>query len=41
MAAPTGRGFAPAVLLVAVGFVLVNLAVDLLYRALDPRTRLA
>jgi peptide/nickel transport system permease protein len=30
-----------AVLLVAVGFVLVNLAVDLLYRALDPRTRLA
>jgi peptide/nickel transport system permease protein len=30
-----------AVLLVAVGFVAVNLVVDLLYRALDARTRLA
>jgi peptide/nickel transport system permease protein len=28
-----------AVLVVAVGFVLVNLAVDLLYRVIDPRTR--
>ena len=27
------------VLVVAVGFVLVNLAVDLLYRVIDPRTR--
>jgi peptide/nickel transport system permease protein len=27
-----------AVLLIATGFVVVNLAVDLIYRALDPRT---